>query len=558
MPQPDDSRWRGYVALAILGSLVGIHLWVRSLNSPQEIAKNDKAAEKIAIDPDIDPKLPPAERDRLMRERALRKLMDQQTADLRKQAAAALAQGSHQAAADLFRKVLKIDSANEEAKAGLFKATDEHAFVEHFGRGQEALEMGDLETAFFEFDKAHALKPTDPEVEPKLTETKVRILLRDARRAEEEQHWDDAMRCYEQALKLKDDPKLAEEVRHLKETVVTEATRKRRADYFKMLTQAEDLERDGKIDEALALYRKARSEAVALNEDPGPTDRLIADCAGKTEDYEKLANIWYTKAKEFMAKEQYDDAIAAAGKVPKNLPGWRKKIDDLIRQCADLLIRKEMVEIPAGEFVMGGVTVGDTAIPQRRVQVKRFFIDRHEVSHIQYQKFIEATNYTPPEYWKGKVPPRGSEEVPVVAIAYEDALAYATWKVKRLPTEEEWEKAARGSDGRTYPWGNTFDAMKCNSMALRVGKALPMPVGAFPKGASPYGCTDMAGNAMEWTSTEASLTDASGSGRARIFRILKGGSFLFNENMCQCGARLAENQSLRLMGVGFRCVKDVE
>lgn len=558
MSQNDDSRWRGYVALAILGSLVGIHLWVRSLNAPQEASRNDKPVEKIAIDPDIDPKLPPAERDRRMREKALRKMMDQQTADLRKQAAAALAQGNYQVAADLYRKCLKIDPSSEEAKTGLFNATDARAFAEHFGRGQEALAMGDLETAFFEFDKARELKTADPEVASMLVQTKLQILLRDAHRAEGEQRWDDAVACYDQAQKLKDDPQIAETLRNLKDTVVAEATKKRRADYGKLLSQADDLERDEKTDAAMEAYRKAKAEGSALGEETGFIDRKIALCGEKSREYEELANHWIKKAEECMAQEKYDEALDSLGKCPANIGAeMKKKIADTRRDCENRRMRKEMIEIPAGEFVMGGVNVGDTGlVPQRRVHLKRFYIDRTEVTHRQYQAFLEATGYAPPEYWKGKTPPRGTEEVPVVAVAYEDALAYATWKGKRLPSEEEWEKAARGTDGRTFPWGNAFDAMKCNSMALKAGKSLPMPVSSFPKGASPYGCTDMAGNAMEWTSTEA--PPSADAGRVKIFRILKGGSFLFNETMCQCGARLAENPTLRLMGVGFRCAKDAE
>ncbi len=561
MARSDDSAsWRGYVALAILGSLVGIHLWVRSLNAPVdpkavEAAKNAPAP--VAID-DIDPSLPPEQRDRLAREKALRRLLDQQTQDLRRQAAVALEQGQYEAAAALYRRVLKMDPENPEAKDGLFRATDERAFTEHFGRGQEALALGDHPAALFEFERALTLKPGDPQATALLTEARFRMLLRDGQRAETQERWEEAARMYEQALAVREDEALRQRVRNLNDTVVVESKKARRKAFFKSGTDAEELERAGRLDEALALYDRLIEEAAEIGEDPERVRRKRAGCAEKYKGYEELHGHMIKKAQEALAAENFTDALQAAERALQYTVK-QEETRALVREIENRAIQRDMVEIPAGPCIVGGGT-GPGALPQRRVDLKRFYIDRHEVTHRQYQAFLVAANYTPPTYWNGKNHPKGMEDVPVMAIAYEDALAYAKWAKKRLPTEEEWEKAARGSDGRLYPWGNEWQPALANTRELgkvdaRAAAALPVPRGSFARGASPYGCFDMAGNAMEWTSTEARA--ASGD-RVTLFRVLKGGSFLFDGRMCQTSARLPENPTLRLMGVGFRCAKDAE
>jgi formylglycine-generating enzyme required for sulfatase activity len=134
--------------------------------------------------------------------------------------------------------------------------------------------------------------------------------------------------------------------------------------------------------------------------------------------------------------------------------------------------------------------------PVHRVSLNAFFIDQYEVTHVQYQRFIGATGRSAPPYWQeGKIP-RGQGDLPVM-VGWADAEAYCRWAGKRLPTEAEWEKAARGADGRKYPWGNEFDPARAN-----VGEAQPgtVRVGNYPTGKSPYGAYNMIGNVWEWTS----------------------------------------------------------
>lgn len=199
---------------------------------------------------------------------------------------------------------------------------------------------------------------------------------------------------------------------------------------------------------------------------------------------------------------------------------------ELIRQLAasgdpslSEVLDRSMVYIPAGEFLMGSDSGRDNEQPQRLVYLDAFEIDRYEVINMQYQRFIDATGRRPPRYWFGSDYPPGQADIPVVGVGWLDADAYCAWMGKRLPTEAEWEKACRGTDGRIYPWGDTWDPDRANVgfpfeeprsglwdkawSLLQVDwtdseKPSLRPVGTYPEGASPYGAMDMAGNASEW------------------------------------------------------------
>ncbi|GJL78615.1 MAG: hypothetical protein NPINA01_16040 [Nitrospinaceae bacterium] len=174
-----------------------------------------------------------------------------------------------------------------------------------------------------------------------------------------------------------------------------------------------------------------------------------------------------------------------------------------------------MVLIPSGDFTMGtdavdsenhALSVGLTKpwfadeFPEHRVYTRDFFIDKYEVTNRQYYIFCQATDHKPPRTWAGPKYADGDDDLPVTNVNFFDAAAYAEWTGKRLPTEAEWEKAARGSLGNVFPWGNSFNWDAANishSSKKRVGHQL-RPVGSFPAGASPYGVHDMIGNAWEW------------------------------------------------------------
>lgn len=161
------------------------------------------------------------------------------------------------------------------------------------------------------------------------------------------------------------------------------------------------------------------------------------------------------------------------------------------------------IEIPAGKFLMGtdSEQSNEQNHPQHSVDLPAYKIDKYPVTNAQYARFVAATGHRPPSTWvNGKIP-GGRELHPVNLVSWYDANSYAQWAGKRLPSEAEWEKAARGTDGRRWPWGNVMEPSRLNTY-YNVGSTTP--VTAHPQGASPYGIMDMAGNVSEWTADEFS------------------------------------------------------
>ena len=228
----------------------------------------------------------------------------------------------------------------------------------------------------------------------------------------------------------------------------------------------------------------------------------------------------------------------------------------------------EMVEVPAGEFTMGSAEddrwAEDGEKPQHEIFVDAFRISKYPVTNAQYAEFVKATKRNPPEHWPGQEPPPDLRNHPVVYVSWHDAMAYCQWLGKekgrtcRLPTEAEWEKAARGTDGRIYPWGNEFSAEKCNMRETGIGG--PSPVGMFPDGVSPYGCLDMSGNVWEWTLSEYKpypynpddgREDVVGADRRRV---LRGGAFNLVDYHVRAAVRYRSPPLYRGYYLGFRVV----
>ena len=194
-----------------------------------------------------------------------------------------------------------------------------------------------------------------------------------------------------------------------------------------------------------------------------------------------------------------------------------------------------MVLIPAGSFLMGsrpadglaGLEIGVDELPQHTVTLPDFFIDRYEVTVGGYRTFVEATHRQPPRIWTDKNYPAPSNDHPVIDVRWADADAYCRWAGKRLPTEAEWEKAARGADGRRWPWGNEWRPGAANVQGDP--RHWTAPVGSYPLDVSPYGVYDMAGNAMEWTSSWYAAYPGSTVTRTAFggdYKVLKGGSWM--------------------------------
>ncbi len=160
-----------------------------------------------------------------------------------------------------------------------------------------------------------------------------------------------------------------------------------------------------------------------------------------------------------------------------------------------------MVEIPAGEFILGSNQGGFNEKPQHVVKLDSYWIDQYEVTYQQYMAFVEATGHRqpgPPSRYARKLEALRGPNQPVTYVSWEDAAAYCEWKGRRLPTEKEWEKAVRGSDGRTWPWGEGLDGFPANFDGEADGYEVSAPVGSFPQDQSMYGVYDGAGNVMEW------------------------------------------------------------
>ncbi|MCI0528333.1 MAG: formylglycine-generating enzyme family protein [Nitrospira sp.] len=226
-----------------------------------------------------------------------------------------------------------------------------------------------------------------------------------------------------------------------------------------------------------------------------------------------------------------------------------------------------MVYIPAGPFLMGSVQPAGLAMleagvdefPQQKVVLKAFWIDQYEVTVEQYKQFAEATGHRAPPIWTDPAYSSLLPSHPVIDVSWDDAEAYCKWSGKRLPTEAEWEKAARGTDGRIWPWGNTFDSAKANTMDS--GKGWTVSVGSLEGDISPYGVHDMAGNAMEWTASWYKAYPGNTLQRVAFgekYRVMKGGAW---NNSALPFSRAANRHAVAPKwdhpNHGFRCAKDV-
>ncbi|MFQ5577401.1 MAG: formylglycine-generating enzyme family protein, partial [Anaerolineae bacterium] len=224
----------------------------------------------------------------------------------------------------------------------------------------------------------------------------------------------------------------------------------------------------------------------------------------------------------------------------------------------------EMVLIPAGPFTMGSDSGDAEDGPARTVDLPAFEIDKFEVTNDDFALFVNAAGYqteaekTGSRSWQYYAEGHGNH--PVVKVTWNDAVAFCEWAGKRLPTEEEWEKAARGDDGRLYPWGNDFDGSLAN--VKETGLRGTTAVGSFPGGASPYGVEDIGGNVWEWTATWFKAYPGAADDNpyyGEKFRVTRGGAWFeeppqvttFNRNAAD--PEITANDDL-----GFRCARDAQ
>ncbi|MEN8150892.1 MAG: protein kinase [Planctomycetota bacterium] len=330
-----------------------------------------------------------------------------------------------------------------------------------------------------------------------------------------------------------------------------------KADSIESYVEVNDLERKVK-----ALYDSAaefaRQNPREIEEIRKGFTRIIDDYdyldswamkarTGIRESERKFADIGRRETKEYLtrsAKERLEGNLAESLLELNRIPAiWltgvlgREIAGQRARLAADLEKQTGMALVTEGVFLAGQEKREET-IDQH------FLIQVHEVSNADYAKYV-TTGGRAPKHWKDGKVPAGKAMYPVVGVTYEDAAGYALWAGMRLPTALEWERAARGTDGRAYPWGDKFDSRLVNCVNRRLGIK---PVTAYPGGASPVGCLNLAGNVNEWTST----LDESGTRR-----IVKGGAYRSNIWNVQTFSQIAYSESEEdpALAIGFRCVR---
>ena len=236
-------------------------------------------------------------------------------------------------------------------------------------------------------------------------------------------------------------------------------------------------------------------------------------------------------------------------------------------------IPEGMVSVAAGSYVIGRDNADPLEQPRHNVDLRAFFIDRTEVTNAAYKKFLDATAHKPPTNWTGKDFPEGRGNSPVTGVTWQDAADYAAWAGKRLPTEMEWEAAARGADGRIYPWGNDYRSGVANigsdpdDITADQYPSGIKEVGRYPLGASPTGALDMIGNAWEWAADEFELYPGGITAIPKdikdrmkpglTYRVIRGGAYDGNKKHDATYRGLLD-ASQAYPKVGFRCAKDAK
>lgn len=238
----------------------------------------------------------------------------------------------------------------------------------------------------------------------------------------------------------------------------------------------------------------------------------------------------------------------------------------------------DMVFVPGGPFILGSDEVDsegrarefgsrrpwyEDEHPRQTMDLPPFRIDRTEVTEAAYRTFVREVGYPPPSHWRGDPPEPEHPEWPVVNVNWMDAQNYCHWRGARLPSEFEWEKAARGSDGRAYPWGGEFDPDRANTGHL--GEIVA--AGHFTESASPYGALDMAGNVWEWTSSwyrPYPGNDTPSEFYGRRFKVLRGGGggagghYQLERLTTRSSYRFFLDPRAKVEDAGFRCMQALD
>jgi formylglycine-generating enzyme required for sulfatase activity len=196
--------------------------------------------------------------------------------------------------------------------------------------------------------------------------------------------------------------------------------------------------------------------------------------------------------------------------------------------------------------------------PTGRVTLNGFWIDKLEVTFDHFVKFVQGAGYKPQGQWEQNKGRGGNH--PVVNVTWADAAAYCRWADKRLPSEAEWEFAARGTEGRKYPWGNQWEASRAAFRGNRGGNNMTSAVGSYASGASPFGVLDMAGNVWEWTASlekpyPYNASDGREDPQVGGPRVSRGGSWFTQQDLLRSSARDFPSARSQNDKLGFRCAQ---
>lgn len=353
-------------------------------------------------------------------------------------------------------------------------------------------------------------------------------------------NWAGARDAFKKAMSLKDTPEVRERLKEVVDRAEREGV------YKETLKKADQVEKQSRFEDAIKLYEEAKN----FTEDISLLQSHIARCYGM------LYSQWYEKGMNCFRENKLLSAKTAFQTALK----YKKGDKDVLNRLGEIkdLIPSGMVFVESGKFLMGRNNK-----PQ---ELSSYFMDRHEVTNAGYKKFLDVIKKSgdhsechpdekksgrpkdhTPEFWKNGKFSRGEANQPVCGIDWYDAYAYAKWRGKRLPTEAEWEKAARGTDKRIYPWG---DSKKTKINVRDLGLGMVNTVRSYLDDKSPYGCFDMGGNLSEWT------VDSYGSVSAR--KVVRGGNWHDHLDKARVYHREPYMVYERNKFVGFRCVKSVE
>ncbi|WP_447973398.1 formylglycine-generating enzyme family protein [Nitrospira sp. Kam-Ns4a] len=228
---------------------------------------------------------------------------------------------------------------------------------------------------------------------------------------------------------------------------------------------------------------------------------------------------------------------------------------------------REMVEIPEGPFIMGSSEGDPDETPEHQVYLSTYYIDLKEVTQADYERFVRMTKRGKPfvPVFEDDISKILKPELPAIGISWADALAYCRWAGKRLPTEAEWEKAARGEGRRRYPWGDDFGRGNANVDGDEDGVQYLAPPGSFESGRSPYGVYDMTGNVAEWVAdtyeehyyAKSPFRDPKGPEEGQ-HKVIRGGSWRETPRNARISKRFQAKMWRTDSTIGIRCAKDPE